>query len=112
MRSTWRRKAAGLGLVFSALALVPIPAHAVLSPLYESMREIETILQDPRLAEAFANQQAVISITSPAIDTYELRTQSCTVTVKVVDVPAEAGKPMIIGPRRFALEFGQAECTK
>ncbi len=110
MSGTWKGTTAAFGLLLAAVTLLPLPAYAALSPLYQSLREIETILHDPRLADAFANQQAVVSITSPATDTYELRTESCTVTVEVIDVPAEAGKPMIIGPRQFTLEFGQVQC--
>src|SRR4051794_11524278 len=107
MSATWKGKLAGLSVMLWATELLTTPAHAALSPLYQSISEIETILADQRLTAAFANQEAVISISSTANDTYEVRTKSCAVTVTVVDVP---NKPVIAGPRRFDLEFGNATC--
>ncbi len=110
MPGTWKSKVAGLGLVVSAPLLLALPAAAALSPLYESAREIAAILADPHLGDAFANQEAIVSITATAPDIYEVKSLSCTVVVTVADAPAEPGKPMLIGPRQFTLQFGQARC--
>jgi hypothetical protein len=96
-----------------ALGLLPaltLPASAALSPLYESVREIEAILQDGRLVAAFANQEAITSITNPSQDVYELKTQSCTIDVTVATLPKKPGAPMMVGPRQFELQFGQVAC--
>jgi hypothetical protein len=95
-------------LAAGAFAIAAIlPASAALSPLHESIREIQTILQDPRLAAAFPDQSAVISVSTKSPDVYEFASSSCTVEVKVVDV---ARPPKIVGGRQFTLEFGKAEC--
>ncbi|CAN5313402.1 hypothetical protein BH10PSE9_BH10PSE9_18420 [soil metagenome] len=86
------------------------PSLAALSPYYQSIAEIQRILADPRLGEAFASQEAIRSISSPKQDVYELKTEHCTVAVTVVDRPAPAGQPMRAGPRLFDLQFGKAAC--
>ena len=60
------------------------PALGALSPYYQSIAEIQRILADPRLSEALVLQEAVRSITSPQPDVYELRTDRCTVTDRIV----------------------------
>ena len=94
----------------ATLILASGPAFAVLSPYYQSIAEIERILGDQRLADALPGQLAIISIVSPSADVYEVKTETCTVTVTVVDVPSKAGEPMMVGPRQFDLQFGQATC--
>ena len=86
------------------------PALAALSPYYQSIAEIERILGDRRLQDALQRQEAIVSITSTATDVYEVKTENCTVSVTVVDVPPKEGEPMMVGPRQFDLQFGQASC--
>ena len=89
LKRTWRSLSAvvvGTGLAAAA------PAHAALSPLYQSIREIKAILVDPRLAAAFPNQAPVTSIEGPDVDVYQVGAGTCSVEVHVVDVPAETGK--------------------
>ena len=93
------------------LLLLGLPAHAALSPLYESIREIQAILEDPRVAEAFPDQSAITSIDVIGEDQYQVGTDTCEVDVHIVDVPAKPGEPMIVGPRKFTLEFDDAICA-
>ena len=86
------------------------PSLAALSPYYQSIAEIQRILADPRLSDAFASQEAIRSIASPKRDIYELKTDHCTVTVNVVDAPPPAVQGMMVGPRQFNLQFGKAVC--
>jgi hypothetical protein len=102
----WRLPALALGLS----ALIAGPAAAALSPYYESAREIAAILADPRLADALPGQSAIVSITESGASSFDFSNGRCTVTVKVVTVPPEPGKPMIVGPRQFTLEFGKPVC--
>jgi hypothetical protein len=95
----------------SAVAAIASPASAALSPLFESVREIEAILQDPRLAQSFPNQDGIISIEVSGMDSYEIGTGTCSVTVKVVDVPKKPGEQTIVGPRQFTLEFSGSNCV-
>jgi hypothetical protein len=103
IRRTWPRAALALGV----LAVGSLPASAALSPLHESIREIQTILEDPRLAAAFRDQLPIISITVKSQDVFEFASPSCKVDVKVVDV---SPTPKIVGGRQFRLEFGEATC--
>jgi hypothetical protein len=95
------------GLTLIPMVFLAAPAHAALSPLNESIREIETILDDARLRDAFANQEPIVSITAPEQDVFEFKTLSCTIDVRVVD---DKSKPPIIGGRQFVLEFGDVAC--
>ena len=97
----------GVLLAVAALIVAAVPASAALSPLHESIREIKTILDDPRLAAAFRDQLPIISITVKSQDVFEFTSPSCTVDVSVVDV---ARPPKIVGGRQFTLEFGEATC--
>ena len=101
-------------LVRHALAAMLIvaagPASAALSPYYQSIREIERILGDPRLADALPGQQALVSITTPGNDVYEIKTERCTVTVTIVGIPPKEGEPILVGPRQFDLKFGESKC--
>jgi hypothetical protein len=100
-----------LGHALAALLIVAAgPAAAALSPYYQSLAEIERILGDPRLAEALPGQQAIISITTTGTDVYEIRTDRCTVTVTIVDIPPKEGEPIMVGARQFDLQFGAGSC--
>jgi hypothetical protein len=103
-----RRRLLALSLGLSALGVGP--AAAALSPFYESAREIAAILADPRLAAALPGQSAIVSITESGASGFDFSNGRCTVTVRVVTVPPEAGKPMVAGPRQFTLEFGKPVC--
>lgn len=85
------------------------PALAALSPTYQSIAEIQRILADQRLSEGL-RQEAIISVTTTGNDVYEVKTENCTVTVTVVDVPPAESETMMIGPRKFDLQFGPATC--
>jgi hypothetical protein len=97
----------GVLLAVAVLIVADVPASAALSPLYESIREIKTILEDPRLAAVFRDQLPIISITVKSQDVFEFTSPSCRVDVKVVDV---SPTPKIVGGRQFTLEFGEATC--
>jgi hypothetical protein len=103
-----RALAVGIGL---ALIGAAGPASAALAPIYESIREIGTILDDPRLVQAIgAGALPVTSITDNGEGGYVIATERCSVTVKVLTVPPDPGKPMMAGPRQFTLEFQQPVC--
>lgn len=93
----------------AALILAAAPAAAALSPYYQSLAEIQRILGDPKLADGF-RQEAIVSIEATGHDVYEVKSESCSVTVTVVDVPPKEGESMMVGPRQFTLEFGEASC--
>ncbi len=100
-----------ISTIFTALAatalLVPAGAHAALSPYWQSTKEFTAIVNDERVHDALKREERILSVAVTAPDTYEVRTGSCTLTVKIVDKP---GKPGLMGPRQFDLDVGEATC--
>ena len=86
------------------------PASAALSPYYQSLAEIQRILDDPRLSDALPGQQAIVSIATTGNDVYEVKTARCAVTVTIVDIPPKEGEEMMVGARQFDLQFGESKC--
>ena len=86
------------------------PASAALSPYYQSLAEIQRILDDPRLSDALPGQQAIVSIATAGNDVYEVKTARCVVTVTIVNIPPKEGEEMMVGPRQFDLQFGESKC--
>jgi hypothetical protein len=93
----------------ATLILAGSPAFALMSPYYESATVIERILGDGSLADSL-KQQAVTSIVETAPDVWEIKTEDCTITVNVVDVPPPADEPAMVGGRNFDVKFGTPSC--
>ena len=106
------RRAQAVAVSLGLAALVAAgPASAALAPIYESIREIGGILDDPRLTQAIgAGALPIVSITDNGEGGYAFATERCTVAVKVVTVPPDPGKPVTAGPRQFTLDFQQPVC--
>ena len=81
--------------VFAACAagvlLMPIGARAALPPFWQSAKEITAIVNDARVHDALKYEEPILSVGVSAPDTYELRTERCTLTVRIVDKPAKPG---------------------
>jgi hypothetical protein len=100
-----------LGIAVALLTtLCALPAQAALPPYWQSASEISTIVNDPRVHDAFTREEPIQSIILTAPDVYEVKTKSCTVIVNVVDKPPEPGQEMMVGPRQFEIEVGEATC--
>jgi hypothetical protein len=82
-------------------------ANAALPPWWQSAREIETILQDGRVHDAFKYEEPILSISTTGNDVYTIKTPRCSLDVTIVDKPMEEG---IVGPRQFELQIGTADC--
>ena len=97
--------------VFAAFAasalLAPAGANAALSPYWQSTKEIVRIANDERVHDALKYEEPILLIGVSAPDAYEVRTERCTLPVKIVDKPA---KPGLMGPRQFDIEVGKATC--
>ena len=101
------RKQPIVALLAVLIAPAPVSAQAALSPYWQSTKEIARIVNDSRVHDALKYEEPIRSIGVSAPDTYEVRTERCTLKVKIVDEPA---KPGLVGPRRFGLEVGTATC--
>lgn len=96
---------AGLALAIALVALDVRMAEAALPPYWQSAREIETILGDQRVHDAFKYEEPILSISTTGNQVYEIKTPRCALDVKVVYQPTN-----IAGPAGFTIEIGQAVC--
>ena len=96
-----------LAVLAATLLLAPAGAQAALSPYWQSTREIAAIVNDLRVHNALKYEEPIVSVAVTAPDVYEVKTDRCTLTVKIVDKPA---KPGLMGPRQFDLAVGEATC--
>lgn len=92
----------------AAFLAMTLTAGAALSPYWQSAREIDTIVNDQRVHDALAGEEAILSISATGADVYEVRTQRCQLSVTVVDKPTDTP---VMGPRQFDLEICTAECS-
>ena len=100
----------GLVLAACLVALDMGTARAALPPYWQSAREIEAIVNDPRVHDALKYEEPILSISTTGDDVYVLMTERCTLTVTIIDTPPEPGAPMMVGPRQFGIEVGEAIC--
>jgi hypothetical protein len=100
-------KLLSLASLTAAALLVPSIANAALPPFWQSAKEIAAIVSDQRVHDALKYEEPILSVSVTAPDTYVVRTERCTLTVKIIDKPA---KPGVVGPRRFDLAVGEATC--
>ena len=81
-----------LAVLAAFVVFAPVAARAALPPYWQSAREITAIVNDGQVHDALK---------------YEVRTERCTLKVKIVDKPA---KPGLVGPRQFDIDVGEATC--
>ncbi|PHP69025.1 hypothetical protein CSC94_03330 [Zhengella mangrovi] len=93
--------------VLALACLVAAPALAALSPWYQRQKELERIITDARVMEALKSEP-IEAIEYTGEDLYRVYAGSCAVEVTIVDVP---GGEDVMGPRRFDLEVGAADCA-
>jgi len=82
-----------LAALISATALLATPAIAALSPFYDAVEKIDTILNSGEVADAL-RQAAIRSVENTGTrkdgaDEWLVRTQECDLTVWLVAVPPE-----------------------
>lgn len=89
-----------------AACLFAVPALAALSPWYQRQKELERIITDQQVMEAL-DAEPIDAIERTDEDEYRVYAGDCAVMVIVVDVE---GSEDVMGPRRFDLEVGEADC--
>lgn len=82
-----------LALAGPLLLALATPAHAALSPFYDSGEKIDTIISSPELADAL-RQAPIRSIENTGTradgaDEWLVRTQDCDLTVYLVAIPPD-----------------------
>ena len=84
-------------------------AQAALPPYWQSAKEIEAIVGDQSVHDAFKYEEPIVSIKlqEPVSDNrvYEVTTPRCSVLVTIVPKPAK-----LVGPAAFDLQIGEATC--
>jgi hypothetical protein len=95
-----------------ALALliggVASPAHAVLSPYWQRVTEMQAIAGDQGVADKLEAKGPIEAIEAVGPDAYVVRAGGCTLAVAIVDAPPK-GQPMP-GPRHFKVVVGALAC--
>jgi hypothetical protein len=90
-------------LVLSTVSL----AQAALAPNYQRIAELQAILDDPSVVDAFNVSQPIDRVESLKADLYRVTAGSCHVDVAIVDVP---DKEQRVGPRQFKVEIVARSC--
>ena len=97
-------------LAVAALVAASVPVFAALPPWYQRTREMQAILESPDVEAKLGTTEPIVSVIYVDVDRYEISNGNCTLLVSIVDVPAAKGEPMMVGPRRFAVEAGDITC--
>lgn len=97
-------------LLFAAalVAATSLPALAALPPQYQRQRELQAILADNEVANAFG-VEGISAVEYVEPDLYRVTGGACSLEVKIVDLPNTHGDGWA-GPREFALELGEPVC--
>ena len=97
-------------LLFAAalVAVTSLPALAALPPQYQRQRELQAILADNEVANAFG-VEGISAVEYVEPDLYRVTGGACSLEVKIVDLPNTHGDGWA-GPREFALELGEPVC--
>jgi hypothetical protein len=94
----------------AAVMISASAAQAALPPYWQSAKEIEAILQDQRVHDAFKYEEPIVSIklqepTADRTRVYAIGTARCSVLVTLTYKPTTT-----IGPADFDIEIGKATC--
>ncbi|MEO5805340.1 hypothetical protein [Devosia sp.] len=100
-------------LVFAVAVLAALsatPAMALMAPQYERLAELEAILNDGRIVEAFGFANPIDKLEYVGKDLYRVTGGSCHIDVTLADANTahEAGWA---GPREFVLQPGKLICN-
>lgn len=83
------------------IAMNGVSVHAVLPPLYETIKEYKALLDDPRLVDSLTSGESIIAI-NKQYNTFEVVTNQRRLIVKV-----EYDQQSQPGPAEFHLEFSE-----
>lgn len=82
-------------------------AQAALAPNYQRIAELQAILDDPSVSDAFMINQPIDRIEIVKTDLYRVTAGTCHIDVAIVDVP---DKKLRAGPRQFKVEIIDRSC--
>ncbi len=84
------------------------PAHAVLSPYWQRVTEMQAIAGHADVAGKLETKGPIEAIEAVGPDAYVVRAGGCMLQVSIVDAPPK-GEPMP-GPRQFDVRVGALTC--
>jgi hypothetical protein len=90
------------------LSAMVMPAHAVLSPYWQRVTEMQAIAGDQGVADKLEARGPIEAIEAVGPDAYVVKAGGCTLQVAIVDAPPK-GEPMP-GPRQFDVRAGALTC--
>jgi hypothetical protein len=95
-------------LVWLGVGAALSPAHAVLSPYWQRVTEMQAIAGDQGVAAKLEAKGPIEAIEATGPDAYQVKAAGCTLQVAIVDAPPK-GEPMP-GPRQFVVRVGALSC--
>lgn len=90
-------------MLFALILLTTTSGFALVSPLNQSIREIEKILSSRELAQYFHQNDTIVEIRHEG-DNYIVRTEDSQITIEVIYIPTQR-----VGPKDFKLIFRPAK---
>ena len=84
-------------------------AIALLPPLYQSSKEVATILNDTKVQEKISSGRGIKTINKTDTGYLITTTGECTLPVNIKYVPLPNG---MVGPAAFEIEVGELNCPK
>lgn len=97
-----------LSIAMGFLAVATLPALAALPPQYQRQKELQAIIADDAVVDAFGFE-GIGGVEFVEPDLYRVTGGKCTLEVRIVNVPNSHGEGWA-GPREFALEVGKPVC--
>lgn len=89
-------------------AAATLPAMAALPPQYQRQRELQAIIADDSVIEAFGFE-GIDAVEFVETDLYRVTGGACTLEVRILDAPNSHGEAWA-GPREFGVEVGKPVC--
>lgn len=80
---------------------------AALAPQYQRANEMNAVIT--AVTETLSPYQPITKIVHQKDDQYLVAAGNCTITAKIVSLPA---KPGLVGPRQFNVQLGKQRCKK
>lgn len=89
--------------IFVLALMVPALNQGLLPPLYETLAEFKSLINDDRLPQSLQSGEAIISIKKQE-DNFIVTTNKSQLVVRIVHE-----KTQMIGPAKFHLEFDKRQ---
>ena len=90
-------------ILLSLALILPTLTHAVLPPLYSTLDEFKSLVNDERLPKALDSGEAIIDIRKSSDDSFLITTNKHTLKIKIIRDPQK-----LMGPSKFHLDFPSA----